>query len=101
MKIKLYNRDGANLYLVDTGLIEPYIYKCSLRVDSEHHYVLEYCRYILGNDNVVEAIDPSGGPFIALGDEFENKYKIVKINSTNNIWVSERNYDGEEYSYRK
>jgi hypothetical protein len=28
---------------------------------------------------------------LSIGDEFEGKYKIVKINSVNNIWISERN----------
>ena len=60
--------------------------------------MLEFCRFIgehqiennKVNWDVIEAIDPSGGPFISLGDEFEGKYKIVKINSISNIWISER-----------
>ena len=43
--------------------------------------------------DTIEAIDPSGGPFISLGDEFEDRYKIVKINSVKSIWISERNND--------
>ena len=100
-KIKLFNRDGADLWLEQKNLkeIEPYISEWELKVDKEHSYVLEFCRFIgeyqEENDrinwDVIEAIDPSGGPFISLGDEFEDKYKIVKINSIQNIWISERN----------
>lgn len=99
-KIKLYNRDGADLWLEQKTLkeIEPYISEWELKVDSKHSYVLEFCRFIgeyqiennKVNWDVIEAIDPSGGPFISLGDEFEGKYKIVKINSINSIWISEK-----------
>ena len=92
-EIKLFNRDGADLKLVQKYLkeIEPHITEWELQVDEKHKYVLEFCRYI-GNDFLnPEAIDPSGGPMINLGDEFEEKYKIVKINSVKSIWISERN----------
>jgi hypothetical protein len=91
--IKLFNRDGANLKLVQKHLkeIEPYITEWELQVDEKHRYVLEFCRYIGDNFLEPEAIDPSGGPMINLGDEFENKYKIVKINSAKSLWLSERN----------
>ncbi len=92
-EIKLFNRDGADLRLVQKHLkeIEPHITEWKLQVDKKHEYVLEFCRYIGDNFLEPEAIDPSGGPMINLGDEFEGKYKIVKINSTNSIWISERN----------
>ena len=92
-KIKLFNRDGADLKLVQKHLkeIEPHITEWELQVDEKHRYVLEFCRYIGDNFLEPEAIDPSGGPMINLGDEFEGKYKIVKINNTNSIWISERN----------
>lgn len=95
MKIKLYNRDGADLWLEQKQLkeIEPYITEWELQVDEKHKYVLEFCRYIGDNFLEPEAIDPSGGPMLSLGDEFEGKYKIVKICSINNIWISERNND--------
>ena len=94
-EIKLFNRDGADLKLVQKHLkeIEPHITEWELQVDKKHEYVLEFCRYIGDNFSEPEAIDPSGGPMINLGDEFEGKYKIVKINSINNIWISERNND--------
>ena len=90
-KIKLFNRDGADLKLVQKHLkeIEPHITEWELQVDEKHRYVLEFCRYIGDNFLEPEAVDPSGGPMINLGDEFENRYKIIKINSTNNIWISD------------
>lgn len=94
--ISLFNRDGADLKLVRKHLkeIEPGITEWELQVDKKHDYVLEFVRFIgdkyKGMDWTV-AIDPSGGPMINLGDEFENKYKIVKINSVKSIWISERN----------
>ena len=92
-EIKLFNRDGANLKLVQKHLkeIEPHITEWELQVDEKHKYVLEFCRYIGDNFLEPEAIDPSGGPMINLGDEFENKYKIVKINGVKSLWISERN----------
>ena len=92
-EILLFNRDNADLRLVQKHLkeIEPGITEWELQADKKHDYVLEFCRYIGDNFLEPEAIDPSGGPMISLGDEFENKYKIVKINSVKSIWISERN----------
>ena len=97
-EIKLFNRDGADLRLVQkySKEIEPHITEWELQVDENHRYVLEFCRYIGEYDtkyidwSSIESIDPSGGPMLSLGDEFENKYKIVKINSAKSIWISER-----------
>ena len=89
-KIKLYNRDGADLWLENTGKqVDENIAIWKLNVDDKHKYILEFCRYIGNNFLEPEAIDPSGGPMISLADEFEGRYKIVKINSTNNIWISD------------
>jgi hypothetical protein len=89
-EINLYNRDRANLRLIKSDKqIDKNIWVWYLDVDKEHKYVLDFCRYIGDNFLEPEAIDPSGGPMINLGDEFEGKYKIVKINSVNNIWISE------------
>ena len=98
-EIKLFNRDGANLKLVQKYLkeIEPGITEWELQVDDKHKYVLEFCRYIGDNFLEPEAIDPSGGPMINLGDEFEGKYKIVKINSVKSLWLSERKKKKKEY----
>jgi len=90
-KIKLYNRDGADLNLVQKHLkeIKPGITEWELQVDEKHGYVLEFCRYIGNNFLEPEAIDPSGGPMINLGDKFEGKYKIIQINSYKSIYISE------------
>lgn len=93
-KIKLYNRDGADLWLENTGeQAAENIAIWKLNVDSKHKYCLEYIRVIGNYPYEIEAIDPSGGPMLSVGDVFENKYEIVKINSTNNIWIGERNND--------
>ena len=91
-KIKLYNRDGANLWLENTGeQAAENIAIWKLNVDSKHKYCLEYIRVIGNYPYEIEAIDPSGGPMLSVGDLFENKYEIVKINSIKDIWISERN----------
>lgn len=50
-KIKLYNRDGADLCLIQKHLkeIEPNITEWELQVDKKHEYILEFCRYIGDN----------------------------------------------------
>lgn len=93
-KIKLYNRDGANLWLECTNKkVDDSIFVWTLTVDPEHSYILKYMRIIGDYPINIEAIDPSGGPMLSVGDVFENKYKIVKINSINNIWISEGDND--------
>ena len=93
-KIKLYNRDGADLWLEDTGeQIDKNISIWKLNIDSKHKYCLEYIRIIGNYPHEIEAIDPSGGPMINLGDEFEGKYKIVKIINSSTFWISERDND--------
>lgn len=84
--IKLYNRDGANLRLQKGKQVDPDIFEWTLKVDKDHEYCLRYMR-ILGD---YESIDPSGGPMISVGDEYENKYKIVKIINPTTFWISER-----------
>ena len=91
-KIKLYNRDGADLWLENTGeQVAENIAKWKLNVDDKHKYCLEYMRVIGNYPSEIEAIDPSGGPILSVEDVFENKYEIVKINSINDIWIGERN----------
>lgn len=78
MKIKLFNRYGANLYLEQVSNSSFW----NLKVDEPHSYVLKYIRVIGDYSNHIEAVDPSGGPFISIGDIFEN-YKVDEIiNST-------------------
>lgn len=100
MKINLFNRDGAKLILNKTDKeVAPEVYVWELIVDFKHEYVLKYCRYIFDENNRsnICAIDPSGGPFLSVGDKF-GKYQIVKINSVKNIWLRERDNNNEKYS---
>lgn len=84
-EIKLFNRDGADLKLVN---IKDNIWK--LEVDRKHEYVLHYMR-VIHKENIdytnargaldpknYLAVDPSGGPMINLGDIFEG-YKLVEF----------------------
>ncbi len=99
--IYLNNRDGAKLWLERTEEVEPNIFKYEMRVDYNHQYCLKYIRVIRDSNNI-EAIDPSGGPFISLADEFENgKYKIIKIINPITFLISERNNDRENNTNRK
>lgn len=88
-KIKLFNRDGASLWLEKGKLVEPNINEWHLKVDKKHDYCLEYMRCIGNYPNDIEAVDPSGGPMIGLGDEFEEKYKIIKIINPTTFLISE------------
>lgn len=95
MKIQLYNRDGADLRLIKIRNIEPFISEWKLEVDSKHEYCLEHIRVIFNNSNI-EAIDPSGGPYLSISDELDyslKSYKIVNITSDLTLWLSERNND--------
>ena len=79
-KIRLANRDGASMWLEYIG---PYFSEekasfWQLKVDDKHKYCLEYMR-IVGELNHIEAVDPSGGPFLSLGYVFNNEYKIIQI----------------------
>lgn len=82
--MKLYNRDGAHLELNKIKDIDEKISEWKLTVDQEHEYCLQFMR-IIGD---WEAIDPSGGPFISVGDKLGN-YKIIKIINPTILWLSE------------
>ena len=88
MKIILYNRDRANLWLEKE---DSDIWK--LKVDQNHEYVLEYMR-VIGYPKI-EAIDPSGGPFISVGDILEDNekrsYKIIEIINCTTLKLKEEN----------
>ena len=88
MKIILYNRDRANLWLEKE---DSDIWK--LKVDQNHEYVLEYMR-VIGYPEI-EAIDPSGGPFISVGDILEDNekrsYKIIEIINYTTLKLKEEN----------
>jgi hypothetical protein len=87
--IKLYNRDGADLYLEKIDSKNPGLWK--LKADDKYLYVLEYMR-IIGTPEQIEAVDPSGGPMIGLGDKFEGKYKVVGFKDPITLIISE--YEG-------
>ena len=90
MKINLFNRDGANLWL-EPEKENSDIWK--LKVDNNHTYVLEYMR-IIGYPRI-EAIDPSGGPFISIGDilsDTENRfYKVIEIINCTTLKLKKEN----------
>ena len=90
MKIKLFNRDGADLWLEKIKEVEKGIGEWRLYVDQKHLYCLQFIRVIGNYPNDIEAVDPSGGPMINIGDEFQSKYKIVKIINATTFWISER-----------
>ena len=90
MKINLYNRDGANLWLEKIKDISEETAEWRLYVDQKHLYCLQYMRCI-GKYPEIEAVDPSGGPMIGLGDIFEKKYQIYKIINPTTFWIRERN----------
>ena len=83
-KMKLHNRDGANLELVKISTRPDNSEVWKLKVDTDHDYVLQYIRIIgkegastMKSPNDWEAIDPSGGPFISIGSIIDNQYKVV------------------------
>lgn len=86
-RIQLYNRDGANLWLEK---IENSTWK--LKVDEKHSYCLNFIRIIFSNEDDIEAVDPSGGPFISVNDTFDN-YRIDKILNETTFLISENNND--------
>lgn len=64
---KLPTHDGSNNYLEDLGNNK---YKL-------HAQYEDYMRVIYNEDNSIYAIDPSGGPFMTIG-EFKVNGKVLK-----------------------
>ena len=79
-KIKLFNRDGANLNLIsEDGTLWAF------NVDEKHKYIFEYCRVGYKNDNTeIEFIDPSGGPMLSCGQTISKDYVIDSIINVDN-----------------
>ena len=74
-KIFLHNRDNAKLTLVSE---DEKLWK--LNVDEAHKYVFEYCRIGYMNDNkTIEFVDPSGGPFLSIGQKISEDKEIISI----------------------
>lgn len=77
--IKLFNRDGLNLWLEH---VEENFYM--LKSDEKSKWGLEYLRVGLEDGgNKYSFVDPSGGPFLSVGYELKDKdgkkYKITDI----------------------
>lgn len=80
MEIKLINRDGADLRLVSE---DEKLWK--FQVDEKHNYVLEYIRVGYEKDNkTIYMIDPSGGPYLAIGSRIGKDYVIDAIIDVDN-----------------
>jgi len=79
---KLPNRDNFNVSLE--------------KINNENEYCLkikENVTYrILGNDEEIKAVDPSGGPFISIGYKVDNCIvkKIYKKNNFGIVFVLEK-----------
>lgn len=92
-KINLYNRDGANLWLENES--ENY---WKLKVDKKHEYCLQYIRIIGDYPSNIQAIDPSGGPFLSKGDILDNNYEIVGFLNGTTLILNERNNNSQNNS---
>lgn len=88
------NRDGAKIWL-------EHLYDNTYKLNTDKSFVLEYMRVIFDNvpdDSEIydfnwngkkancNAIDPSGGPFISVGETFDN-YKITRIYNKENVGI--------------
>ncbi len=74
-KIRLFNRDGADLFLVHND-DERYWH---FEVDTKHQYVLNFMRLGYMDDNkTIDFVDPSGGPMVYVGSQFDN-YVVDRI----------------------
>lgn len=82
------NRDGAKIWLERIDNTNEYIIK------TNKNFVLEYSRIIFdsipddalifdfnwdGKKTLCRAFDPSGGPYISVGSNINEKYKLVRI----------------------
>lgn len=56
------NRDRVRIWIDDDGFLQ-----------SDKSYVLDHMTVILGNDMEIIAVDPSGGPYLMVGDKIEGK----------------------------
>jgi len=74
-RIRLFNRDGADLFLVHND-DERYWH---FEVDAKHQYVLNFMRLGYTEDNkTIDFVDPSGGPMVYVGSQFDN-YIVDRI----------------------
>lgn len=60
-----YNRNGAHLWVDKNNML------CA---DASHQYCLAHIRCILNkDDSTIMSIDPTGGPFMSVGDQIGKK----------------------------
>ena len=72
-KIKLHNRYNANIWIehIDADLWQ---------LRSEKPEDIEFLRIGYENDNkTINFVDPSGGPFMSVGYQFNEEYKLAEI----------------------
>lgn len=70
MKLPLPNRESS-VWLEDCA-------DGSFKVVASKSYITDFMRVLYGDNNKIIAIDPSGGPFMAIGYKVGD-YKIVEI----------------------
>ena len=72
-KIRLYNRDGADMFLVSND--ENW---WKFEIDKKHEYCLEYMRIGYGEENKsIYMVDPSGGPYLEVGNRIGNNMEYT------------------------
>lgn len=74
-KIILFNRDGGQLWLEH---LKDNLWAFMSDNDS---LFINYARFIVDKSNNIEAFDPPGGPYLAIGSKINNKYIIKFIDS--------------------
>ena len=72
-KIILYNRDGGHLWLEH---IKDELW--AFMSDNDSLFV-NYARFILDENKLIEAFDPPGGPYISIGSIINDKYIVKSI----------------------
>ena len=78
-EIKLFNRDNANLCLISE---DNKTWK--FKVDANHEYILKYMRIGYNDNNIIDMIDPSGGPYLSIGQRLDKTHIIKSIIEQNN-----------------
>ena len=80
--IKLTNRNGFKIGLRKLKNPKKWI----LISDKDSKFALDYCRYIIDDNDKIIAIDPVGGPYITKGYQVffgEEQYEVTDINLEN------------------
>ena len=73
--IKLFNRDGADMWLVYNNDDNYYYF-----VTTDYFYNKYWSVHTNPNNpDEIIAVDPSGGPFMAIGEYIDDKLILTKI----------------------